>query len=182
MEQQLKGIELFTVARKQAVAAAARSREVRTRSARRQELLRRQHEALVARTQEHLRRSVDLLRSTTPRTVLLGHRDEWFLDEVTRELRDNGFQVVGRLHDGAEVIGVSVAEQPDLVLVEDTLAVPGEQLVREVLRYSPGSRVVAQVGREDRARAFLAAGACAVHSRQEPPAEVVAAVLRLQLV
>jgi hypothetical protein len=183
IRQQVAGIDRFNRARQmaeEAAQAAARSREMRMDLARRLEVLRRQHDAVVDRTEHQLRESVDVLAATARRTVLLAHRNEWFVDKLTTGLRGCGLHVIAHLDNGADAIGVAIAEQPDLMLVEDTLAmVPGEQVLHDVLQFCDSIRVIAQVAHADRVGAFLDAGAVAVHTRQVPPAVVVATMSQL---
>jgi len=181
--QQLQAITRFTVAQRvalEASTAAARSREMRMDSARALEVLRREHEALVGRAHEQLRLSGDLLRCTSGRRVVLAHRNTWFLDKVSALLEDGGWEVAARVDNGADAVGVAVAEQPELLLVEDTLAmVPGEQVVREVAQYCPHTLVAAQVAYSDRVGAMLDAGACEVFTRQVPPVDVATRLMEL---
>jgi CheY-like chemotaxis protein len=181
--QQLKAIAAFTAAHRMALeadAAAARSREMRVDSARAMEVLRRQHAALVARTHEQLRLSGDVLRSTCERRVILAHRNAWFVAKISSALEANGWQVVTRTDNGADAVGAAVAEQPELLLVEDALVqLPGEQVVRDVLQYSPQTLVTAQVAYSDGVGRLLDAGACEVFTRKVPPADVAARLLEL---
>lgn len=178
--QQLAAVDAFTASLRtadRALAAANRSRETRMDAARRMEVLRRQHDAVVARSHEQLRRTGELLRGTLAPRVLLAHRNAWFADKLAHVLQDRGVQVVARTDNGADAVGLTVAEQPDLLLVEDTLAmVPGEQVVAEVTRLSPGVLVTAQVAYGDRVGALLNAGAVTVFTRQVPPADVARAL------
>jgi DNA-binding NarL/FixJ family response regulator len=98
----------------------------------------------------------------------------WFVNKFGDELQRLGVDIVGHTDNGAEAVGMAVAEQPDLVLVEDTLAmVPGEQVVRELRKYCPDAVLAAQVAYSDRVGALLEAGAAMVFTRQIPPAEIV---------
>lgn len=82
--------------------------------------------------------------------------------------------------NGADAVGLVVAEQPDLVLVEDTLAMlPGLEVIREVRRFSPDTVVVAQAAYGDRVGQLLDAGATTVITRSVPPHDVAQSVLRL---
>ena len=174
--QQLRAIQRFNDARhmaEQAAAAVVRSREMRMDAARSLEVLKREHEALVRRADEQLRVTGELLRTTVDQRVVLAHRNAWFVDKVAHDLEDSGLVVVARLDNGADVVGLAVAEQPDLLLVEDTLAmVPGEQVVREVRRFCPQTVVAAQAAHGDRVGALLDAGAATVFPRQIPPLAV----------
>lgn len=181
-DQQLRAIVRFNAARRMAedaAAAVARSREMRMDAARSLEVLRREHDAVVRRAHEQLRVTGNQLRGVQ-RRVVLAHRNEWFLGKVALSLQDHGFLVVARLDNGADAVGLAVAEQPDLVLVEDTLAmVPGEQVVRELRRFCPETWVVAQVAYGDRVPVLLQAGAATVFTRQVPPLDVAHGMVEL---
>ena len=181
--QQLRAITRFNDARRMAEAAAAavaRSREMRMDVTRSLEVLRREHDAVVRRSHEQLRLSGTLLRGTPERRVLIAHRNEWFVGKVARALQDHGLLVVAHVDNGADAVGIAVAEQPDLVVVEDTLAmVPGEQVVREVRSYCPDAVVAAQAAYGDRVDALLHAGASAVFTRGVPPLEVALSMIEL---
>ena len=176
--QQLRAIARFNDARRMAEAAgaaAARSREMRMDVTRSLEVLRREHDAVVRRAHEQLRVTGALLRGTPERRVVIAHRNEWFVGKVADALQDSGVLVVAHVDNGADAVGIAVAEQPDLVLVEDTLAmVPGEQVVRDVRGYCPATLVAAQVAHGDRVGPFLDAGASTV-----PPVEAARSLLQL---
>jgi CheY-like chemotaxis protein len=181
--QQLLAITRFNDARRTAElasAAVARSRELRMDVTRSLEVLRREHDAVVGRAHEQLRLSGRLLRGTPERRVVIAHRNEWFVGKVVVALQDHGFLVVAEVDNGADAVGIAVAEQPDLLVVEDTLAmVPGEQVVRDVRSYCPQTLVAAQVAHGDRVGPLLQAGASAVFTRQVPPVDAVRSMLEL---
>ena len=181
--QQLQAVERFNRVRhlsEQAATAAVRSRELRMDAARSLDVLRRQHEAVVARTDEQLRASGRLLRATAQRRVVLAHRSDWLVSKLVTALEDQGVQVAARTDNGADAVGLVVAEQPDLVLVEDTLAMlPGVDVIREVRRFSPDTLVVAQAASGDRVGQLLDAGATTVVTRTVAPQDVTESVLRL---
>lgn len=181
--QQLRAVERFNRARRmreQAAAAAARSRELRMDAARSLEVLRREHDAVVARTDEQLRESGRLLRSAADRRVVLALRNDWLLRTLEQTLEGSGVHVVARTDNGADAVGLVVAEQPDVVLVEDTLAmVPGVEVIREIRHFCPETLVVAQAAHGDRVGDLLDAGASAVFTRRTSPQEVAQALLGL---
>jgi hypothetical protein len=181
--QQLRAINQFNDARRMAQAPAAgltRSREMRMDVTRSLEVLRREHVAVVRRAHEQLRVTGALLRGTPGRRVVIAHRNEWFVGKVAAALQDRGLVVVACVDNGADAVGIAVAEQPDLLLVEDTLAmVPGEQVLRDVRCYCPDTLVGAQVAHGDRVGAFLEAGAAAVFTRQVPPDAAARSLLDL---
>jgi CheY-like chemotaxis protein len=182
VRRQLDGVEAWNVRRRQQEQAALvgqRSREQRLDLSRRMEVLREQHRAIVARTQEHLRRSADALSVQRPRAVVV-HRNAWFSDKVAAAFASGGLDVVARLTNGAEAVGVVVAEQPDLLLVEDALPMlPGDVVVREVREYAPGTLIGAQVASDGGVATMLEAGATAAYVRRVPPAEVAAGLVGL---
>lgn len=144
------------------------------------EVIRREHQALITRAHEQLRLSGDLLRDRARRRVVLAHRNEWFSQKVAEQLQEQDWVVVAMLSNGADAVGVTVAEQPELLLVEDFLAmVPGEQVVRDVRQFCPQTVVAAQVAHGDRVAALLEAGAATVWTRQVPPREVAQGLMAL---
>lgn len=122
----------------------------------------------------------DLLRRFVPCRAVIAHRNDWFVERVGSELRDRGIAVLARTDNGADAVGLAVSEQPDLMLVEDTLAmVPGEDVVRQLRGLSPETRIVAQAASADGVGPLLEAGACAVFTRRVPPIDVALAMHRL---
>ena len=181
--QQLRAVERFNRARhmrEEAAAAADRSREMRMDAARSLEVLRHEHEAVVRRTHEQLRASGQLLRSIAGRRAVLVHRDDWLRRKVARTLEEHGVHVVAGTDNGANAVGLIVAEQPDLVLVEDTLSMlAGLEVIRDVRRFSPATVVTAKAAHGDRVGPLLEAGATRVFSRQVSPADVTLSLLEL---
>lgn len=164
------------------VAARSReaSREVRMDLNRRLEVLRAQHAAIVKRADAQLARSVHLLSRDVPLRAVVVHRNAWYVGKLNDTLTDAGVEVIGSVENGAAAVGVVVAEQPDLLLVEDVLPMlPGEQVVRDARRFSPETLIVAQVDYSERIAAMLEAGARTAFTRQVPPQEVGERVLEL---
>lgn len=182
-QRQLAAIEAFHRARRaaaEATALAERSREMRMDAARRLEVQRREHEALIARAHEQLRLSGEVLLRPSVVRAVVAHRQPWFTDKVVGCLQQAGVEVVARTDNGADAVGIVVVEQPDLLLVEETLLmVPGEEVVRETRRYCADAVISAQVPSGDRVGRMLDAGASTVSTRQVPPAEVVEQALAL---
>ena len=182
-EQQLRAIERFNRTRRmreQAAAAAAPSQEMRLDAARSMQVLRRQHEAVVARAHEQLIESGQLLQRTAQRRVVLAHRDDAFLSTLAGTLEEQCVRVVRSTDNGADAVGVIVAEQPDLVLIEDKLRmIPGLQVIREVRRFSPLTLVTAQVAYGHRVGPLRSAGATTVFAHDVPAGEVARTLLVL---
>jgi two-component system response regulator RegX3 len=90
-----------------------------------------------------------------------------------------GTTVLGVLDDGAAAVGWAVADQPDLLLLEEMLpTVPGREVVRRVREFSPSTVVAVQVGYADDVRPMLEAGAHLAVPRRVPPAELAATLLQ----
>ncbi len=125
-------------------------------------------------------RSDELLgRDGRPRAVV-AHRSVWFTEKVVSALFECGVDVVARSENGAQAVGIAVAEQPDLLLVEDALPMmAGEAVVREVLALAPGILVAAQVAHDDGVSRMLEAGARAAYARRVPPCDVATGVVGL---
>lgn len=139
-----------------------------------------EHRAIVERTDAHLRSSVELLQRTWPRRAIVVHRNAWFRDKVCADLARRSNVVVAGLSTGAEAVGATLAEQPDLLLVEDSLPMlSGEEVVREVRSFAPPTRIGAHVGHDDRIGAMLEAGAHSACTRRTPPAEVAEGLVGL---
>lgn len=179
LRDQLTGIQAWTRARHAYEAAMsasdslARSREARLDFSRRTDVIRRQHEALINRTAEQMRQSRQLLGPRSTARAVLVHRNEWFKEKVTDGLRGYGIEVVARLENGADAVGVVVAEQPDLLLVEDRLPmIGGLEVLREVARYAPRTLTAAQVEYDASIGEVLHAGARTAFTRRVPPADV----------
>jgi len=175
--QQLAAIDRWHATRRAAQDAEQRtaaSREARMDLARRLDVIRTEHRAIVERTDAHLRTSVGLLQRTSPRRAIVVHRNTWFTDRICADLALRSITVVASLTNGAEAVGATVAEQPDLLLVEDSLPMmSGEDVVCEVRAFAPLTRIGAQVAYDDRVASMLEAGADVAYTRRVPPAEVV---------
>lgn len=181
--EQVAAIDRFNRARRAhelALAATARTREMRLDSARSLDVLRRQHAALVERAHSQLRASGQQLGRGGACRVVLAHRNAWFLDRVQTVLQDSDAEVVALTDNGADAIGIVVAEQPDLVLLEDALLmVPGEEVVRQTRLHAPRALVAVQTAHGGGVARLLDAGAAAVYTRQVPPRDVALSLLEL---
>lgn len=180
--RQLHAIERFHQVRRAAQAAETGpvTREGQLDAARAREVLQRAHEALVAHAGRQLAQTGAPWRTRVEPRVVVAHRNAWFAGKVAESLALHGVVVVAQLDNGADAIGVAVAEQPDLVLVEDALPmVPGPRVVAEVRDLCPEALVAAQVEHAGRMAPLLDAGAAAAFVRRQPPADVALALLEL---
>ena len=176
-QQQLRAIDCFVRERaraEQVTEIVARTRELRMDRDRRMQVLRREHEALIRRAHAHLLASGDVLGTVAPMRAVIAHRNTWFTTKLGDLLISHGLQVVETVDNGADAIGTVVAEQPDVIFVEEgLLMVTGEEVVRQSRRFCPGTRIGAQASCGSRVGLLLDAGADAVVTRQVTPREVV---------
>ena len=181
LTDQLTAIAAFSAHRRvvEGAVEAGMSREQRLDARRRLDVLRRQHEAVVAATAQSMEVSGGVLRVMGPRALLV-HRNEWLRRRVAHDLERCGVEVVAQLDNGADGVGTLVAEQPDLLFVEDTLPmVSGLQVLEQARRYAPRSLLAVQVGYDDQVAAARDAGAVAAFTRRIPPADIGAELARL---
>ncbi len=181
--RQVEAIDRWHRARKASEQTAdllARTREARLDRDRLLGITRREHEAIVLRTAEQLRDSARVLRREAGRRVVVVHRNDWFKDKVCGVFADHGIDVVARLDNGADAVGACVAEQPDLLLVEDSLPMlSGAQVVRRASVLSPHTISAAHVGHDAAVATLLDAGARSAWTRRVPPADVALELCRL---
>ncbi len=141
---------------------------------RRTEGRRREQAAIVARADAQFRISGDVLHVVADRRAVIAHRNEWMTRKIQELLAARQVRVVGAFDYGADAAGTIVAEQPDLVIVEDRLStLTGVDVVREVRGYSPYSLIGAQALDSTAVAALVDAGAHAVFTRRVPPADIV---------
>ena len=185
LEAQLAAIDAWNAQRRldevgQQSGSTTLSREMRLDLARRTDVVRRQHAAIVERTEQQLRESVHLLRGSLPVRAVVAHRDAWFRDKVADALGKSGVDVVALLDNGADAVGVVVAEQPDLLLVQDKLPmVLGVDVLRQAARFSPDTVSAAQASHDSELAALLEAGSRAAFNRRATPTEVAAELCQL---
>lgn len=154
---------------------AASSGEARLNLFRRAEAVDRQRNALVDWTAQQLRESAVPLCSLSARRAVIVHRSDWFKDKISSGLQAGGIEVVARLENGADAIGVVVAEQPDVLLIEDRLPMVSGLLVTQAARqYAPRTMVIVQVAADWEIGPFLDAGATTAYSRRTSPIEIAA--------
>jgi hypothetical protein len=131
--------------------------------------LRRANAALLTRADDSITQTLDLLSTRRPRAVV-AHGQDWMRDKIASGLTARGVRVLAAVDDGADALGIAVAEQPELVVVEDTLpTICAADLVEALREYAPRALVTAQVRSEREVGEMLDAGASAVFSRRVPP-------------
>jgi CheY-like chemotaxis protein len=148
------------------------NRELRLDLQRRHMVRARQQEALLARAALQLSEGARLLRSRPPR-ALIAHRQPWLREKVAGELARRGVDVIALLEDGADAVGVAVAEQPDLVVVQDTLpTMSGLEVLAALREFCAHAHLAALVDGDARVPVLLQAGAARAFARRTPPADV----------
>ncbi|MCU1588511.1 MAG: hypothetical protein JWN31_2004 [Frankiales bacterium] len=154
--------------------ARQENRQAGTEARRRIEALRRTNAALLRRSTAAADASVEIIGKPVPRAVVV-HRLEWMRGRLATCLMANDIDVVATEDDGADALGITIAEQPDLLVVEDRLpSVPAEELLTRLQEFAPRTLVATQVEHDSDADLMLAAGAAAVFNRRVPPAQVCA--------
>jgi CheY-like chemotaxis protein len=134
-------------------------RQSRVDRNRRGNVLRREHEAIVERTDLHLRRAGVPLCVQGPRAVVV-HRHPWVADALTDALNQRGIDVVATLGNGADAVGAVVVEQPELLVLSEVLCMlSGLEVVREVRALSPATVSAVLVEHGYAAAELAAAGA-----------------------
>jgi CheY-like chemotaxis protein len=173
---QVRGIDAWNRSNRLSQEAAeviGLTREMRLDLSHRMETRRREHAALVARVDEQLRASGQLLTERGPVRVVVAHRNAWLVGKVTSRLEQLGVVIVGAYADGADAAGTIVAEQPELVFLEDRLpSLAGSDLVRRVRDFSPTTVIGAQVEDSRGIAPLVDIGAHAVFTRRIPPVEM----------
>jgi CheY-like chemotaxis protein len=178
---QLEGLERYLRFRSRAVdSSGPRSRERQLDDHRRQEVVERERAALCARIEQQAAGGLSPFQLAVPPRAVVAHRNAWFVGKLTEALRAGGVEVVATTANGADAIGIVIAENPELVLVEEHLEmVPGSEVVQDLHGLCPEVRVAAQAYSHETVALLLEAGACAVVTRQVPPADVATEVVGL---
>lgn len=181
LSDQLEALDAWNDARREAeraVAEVGTNREAMLDARRRAVALRTETEALLARSAAQLGSSGDLMLAFARPRALVVHRQEWLCGKVASALEAGGAEVLGVLGDGAQAVGWAVADQPDLLLLEEMLpTLPGREVVRKVRQFSPGTVIAVQVGYEAAVQPMLDAGAHLAVPRRVPPADLARAML-----
>lgn len=180
---QVEAIDAWNVARQErerVLRSRPASRESSLDAARRLDVLDRVHTAVLARTEAFLSREVSPLMLRSGARAVVAHRHEWLVGMLCDALAAAGVRAVAATANGADALGMVIAEQPDVVLAGDPLLMmPGAELLAEVALFAPYTRRVALVAYSDDVAAMLEAGADSVFTRQVPPDMVAAGVLEL---
>lgn len=174
-EDRRHAVEAWGRARR-AVEAVVQTCRPGTELHRLQDARRREERALLDRVDRVRRRGEE--PAPLPVRAVLAHRDPRLVGEVAKRLTAAGIQVVGAFSDGADAAGTIVAEQPDLVLVQDELpTMSGLDVLDRVRTFCPDAVIGVQVADSGGIGTYVDAGACAVFTRRVPVDEVAERLL-----
>jgi CheY-like chemotaxis protein len=181
--RQVQAVDAWNEARHERealLASANASRETRMDAARRLEALQRAHSALLTCVAEQLAADPSLMPRLAPRRVVVAHRHAWFADKLSAALTARRVTVTAVVDNGADVVGAAVAEQPEILLVEDALPMMNAQdVLAELALFAPATVMTVRVAHGERVGEFLDAGARSVFTRQISPVEVADAMVDL---
>lgn len=166
--------------RERALVAHSTSREERLVAHRRVAVLERAHEAVLAWADAALNGDPARISRHAALRAVIAHRHPWLADKLSTALAARGVLVVACSDNGAEALGIVVAEQPELLLAGDVLAMMScAELLAETRRYAPDTARAAHVADSGGVGAALDAGAQSVFVRQMPPDDVAAGLMLL---
>ena len=156
-------------------APAAPSREQHLDRTRRREASLRERSALLRSLDRQL--AGTRVAGSGPRAVV-AHRHAWFRDRLAAALEQRGVDVVALADDGAEALGIAVAEQPDLLLVQELLpSLTGLEVLTAASTHAHHTLLAVQLAHAEHEPAHVAGGARVVLSDSVPPAEVAQRLL-----
>ena len=172
--RQIEAIDAWNVARRkrESLLEAAGGSRVDWMADRRQaDVLRRTHQAIVSSAHGQLAEEVGPLLFPGA-TAVIAHRHSWFAEKLAGLIAARGVTVLACTDNGAEALGVVVAEQPDVLLAGDRLGMlPGDVLLAETELFSPATFRAVQISEPRQEQSWLAQ-ADAVFLRHHPPAEI----------
>lgn len=179
--RQVQAVDAWNLARHEREAALAllsTSRSDREAAKRSADVLQRTHEAIADRAAR------DLAHSGGPWvgrgvTAVVAHRHAWFLDQLGSQLWARGITVLHTTDNAADLLGTVVAEQPDLVVLGDRLAMMHvEGLLEDCGRFAAHSRQVVNVSEPQHAASWSPCPRAHV-VRHHSPGDLADAVLAL---
>lgn len=166
--------------RERALMTEPMSREERLVADRRMAVLERAHAAVLARADAALDADPAPIASRPALRAVIAHRHLWLADKLSAALANQGVLVVASSGNGAETLGIVVAEQPDLLVAGDVLAMMSSaELLAEVERYAPFTARAVHVDDGAGVGSALEAGAQSVFVRQMQPEDVAMGLMLL---
>ena len=171
--RQIQNVDAWMAARRereQALSAPGLTRDQRLDGTREIEVLRRTHDAIQKRCERGLADQVALMRPPGL-TAVIAHRHPWFVDRVVLFLGGYGVTVLECTDNGADALGAVIAEQPDVLLAGDRLAMmSGHALLTQARLYAANTLLAGQAADQD--QAIHEAVADAVFLRRHPPEDI----------
>jgi hypothetical protein len=181
--RQVEGIDAWNRARQsreRALRSGPVSRQDRLHAARRIDMLAHAHATVLARASSDLAEQPTPLAGVVGRRAVVAHRQLWFTDKLSQGLDAGGVDVIGVSDNGAEALGVVVAEQPNLLVLGDALVMlTAVELLSEVALFAPATLRAVQVSNSNGVGLMLDAGAHSVSTQQVPPQEMADHLLAL---
>lgn len=181
--RQLAALDAWNDARRRrerALVAESMSREERLAADRRLAVLERAHAAVLARADAALDGDPAPSPSHPALRAVIAHRHRWLADKLSAALATRGVLVVAVSDNGADALGIVVAEQPDVLVTGDVLAMMSSaELLAETAKAAPYTARAAYVEDSAAVGPALEAGAQSVFVRQLPPAEIAEGLLLL---
>jgi hypothetical protein len=181
--RQMEGIDAWNRARQsrdRALRSGPVSREDQLEAARRSDMLAHAHATVLASASSDLAKQPMPLPAVIARRAVIAHRHPWFVDQFSQGLEQGGVNVIGASDNGAEALGMAVAEQPDLLVLGDALVMlTPVELLGEVALFAPATLRASQVSNSNGVGLMLDAGAHSVFTAQVPPQEAVDQLLAL---
>jgi hypothetical protein len=181
--RQMEGIDAWNRAREsrgRALQSGRLSRQDRLDAARRIAMLAHAHAIMLARASSDLAEQPTPMADVVACRAVVAHRHLWFADKLSQGLEAGGVEVIGASDNGAEALGVVVAEQPDLLVLGDVLVMlTAVELLSEVALFSPATLRAVQVSDSNGVGSMLDAGAQSVFTPQVPPQEMADHLLEL---
>ena len=163
LQAQLTSIEMWhnaQRAREDARRVRGPLRDQRVEVARREQAMSRQVEALRRRTEQSLTASRQVITAGAPR-VLVAQRQSWTgaaLCSALLALRGDAYVV--QAVDGAEAVGIAIADQPDLLVLDDRLPLMNaDEVIPAVRQFSARTLVAVAASTRQEVTAALDAGA-----------------------
>ena len=181
--RQVEAIDSWNAARQDRESALQTQRTSRRAGvivARRLDALQRTHQAVLSRCAEFLARDPGPLAVRTDVRAVVAHRHEWLADTLSDALARRGVHVVAATGNGADALGLTIAEQPEVIVVGTALEMmTGAELLAEAALFAPRARRVALVPYTEDVAVMFDAGAHSVYTRQVPPETVAEEVAEL---
>ena len=156
--RQLEAIDAWNAAsrvRESGLVGTGRTRAAREDATRQIDAMRRTHQTITARAAAELARDPGPLLLPAA-TAVIAHRHAWFAERLAALVEARGVTVLECTDNGPDALGVVIAEQPNVVLIGDCLAMMTcDNLVTEIRRFAPVTVLAVQTNDVRQARTWL---------------------------